>query len=188
MSATQYVALLRGINVGGDNVIKMADLRACLARCDGLSDVATYIQSGNVLFSADEADSAALAARLEAAVSAGFPPYQARILVLGHDAVQRIVRCAPPGFGADPTVRRSDVLYLFGALDASEALADVPIRPDVDEAHAGPGVLYFSRLAARASQSHLSRVVGMPIYQSMTIRNWNTTTRLLALMDARKAG
>ncbi|NIP26808.1 MAG: DUF1697 domain-containing protein, partial [Phycisphaerae bacterium] len=51
----QYAALLRGINVGGKNIIKMADLRACFERM-GFSDVRTYIQSGNVLFWATETD------------------------------------------------------------------------------------------------------------------------------------
>ena len=55
----------------------------------------------------------------------------------------------------------------------------------VDQAFAGKGVLYFSRLIRKASQSYLTRVIQLPIYQSMTIRNWNTTTKLLALMDAR---
>jgi uncharacterized protein (DUF1697 family) len=49
--------------------------------------------------------------------------------------------------------------------------------------YAGRGVLYCSRLISRATQSHLSRVVSMPIYQSMTLRNWNTTTKLLRMMD-----
>jgi uncharacterized protein (DUF1697 family) len=44
-------------------------------------------------------------------------------------------------------------------------------------------VLYSSRLIIRAAQSHLSKVVSLPIYQSMTIRNWKTTTTLLRMMD-----
>jgi uncharacterized protein (DUF1697 family) len=46
----------------------------------------------------------------------------------------------------------------------------------------GDGVLYFSRLISKASQSRLSRIVSIPIYQSLTIRNWNTTTKLLEMM------
>lgn len=46
---TRYLALLRGINVGGKNIIKMADLKACFESL-GFADVVTYIQSGNVLF------------------------------------------------------------------------------------------------------------------------------------------
>ena len=52
------------------------------------------------------------------------------------------------------------------------------------QAHAGPGVLYFSRLISKASQSRLSKIVSSPIYKSVTIRNWNTTTKLLQMMDA----
>jgi len=58
-----YIALLRGVNVGG-HVVKMTDLRALLQAL-GLQDVRTYIQSGNVFFSSDEADREALAARIE---------------------------------------------------------------------------------------------------------------------------
>ena len=58
-----------------------------------------------------------------------------------------------------------------------------PTRPGVDEAFAGRGVLYFSRLISRAAQSRLSKIVSLPIYQSMTMRNWNTTTMLLRMMN-----
>ena len=50
--------------------------------------------------------------------------------------------------------------------------------------HPGPGVLYFSRLIAKAAQSRLPRVASMPIYKSMTIRNWRTTTTLHQMMNA----
>ena len=49
---------------------------------------------------------------------------------------------------------------------------------------AGTGVLYFSRLTAKATASRLGKIVGSPIYSRITIRNWNTTTRLMSLMDA----
>ena len=62
-------------------------------------------------------------------------------------------------------------------------MKSVRVRDGVDAAAAGRGVLYFSRLTSRASQSYLSKIVTMPVYQDMTIRNWNTTTTLLRLMD-----
>ena len=64
-------------------------------------------------------------------------------------------------------------------------MKSVPTNPAVDEAHAGTGVLYFSRLSAKATASRLNKIVSSPIYQSLTIRNWNTTTKLLSLMDER---
>jgi uncharacterized protein (DUF1697 family) len=70
-------------------------------------------------------------------------------------------------------------------LTTSAAMKSVPIKQGVDEAHAGPGVLYFSRLVSKAAQSRLSKIVSMPMYKSMTIRNWNTTTKLLQMMRER---
>jgi uncharacterized protein (DUF1697 family) len=63
-------------------------------------------------------------------------------------------------------------------------MESVTAREGVDRAFAGNGVLYFSRLISRASQSHLTRIIGTPVYQSLTIRNWNTTTKLLEMMRA----
>jgi hypothetical protein len=60
------------------------------------------------------------------------------------------------------------------------AIGEVPMNPAVDTAHAGPGVLYFSRLIARAIASRLNKIGASPIYPSLTIRNWNTTTKLLS--------
>jgi uncharacterized protein (DUF1697 family) len=59
----------------------------------------------------------------------------------------------------------------------------VSLREGVDAAHKGEGVLYFSRLVSKLTQSHLPKIVALSAYQSMTIRNWNTTTKLLALME-----
>jgi uncharacterized protein (DUF1697 family) len=178
----RYVALLRGINVGGNNVIRMSALEACFEK-QGFTDVATYIASGNVLFSSPDAG-AGLARRIEAALEKAFD-YQATVMLRSRKQMQEIVARAPRGFGADPANYRSDVIFLNAPLTAAAALKDVPLKEGVDTANAGPGVLYHARLIARASQSKLSRVVSMPMYKSMTIRNWNTTTTLLRLMEER---
>jgi uncharacterized protein (DUF1697 family) len=96
--------------------------------------------------------------------------------------MQDMVARAPDGFGAQPARYRYDVIYLKAPLLASMAMKSVPTNPDVDEVRAGIGVLYFSRLISKASQSRLSKLVALPIYKSMTIRNWNTTTTLLRMM------
>jgi uncharacterized protein (DUF1697 family) len=178
-----YVALLRGINVGGKNLIRMPELKACFEAA-GFEDVATYIQSGNVLFAAPRAGGASLAARVDEALEATFG-LPLVVVVRSRAQMRAVVRDAPAGFGEDPAAYRYDVIFLKEPLAAAAAAKVVSTKPEVDEVHPGKGVLYFSRLASRASQSHLSRVVSMPIYQRMTIRNWNTTTAILRLMDAR---
>ena len=179
----QYTALLRGINVGGSNIIRMGDLKACFEGV-GFGDVATYIQSGNVLFASPERDTAALRTAIERALLKAFGlPVLA--CVLPHAGLSRVVTRAPPGFGAAPALYRYDVIFVMSPLTPGKVLREVRLREGVDAAATGPGVLYFSRLAARASQSHLSKLAALPLYRQVTARNWNTTTRLLALMDAR---
>jgi uncharacterized protein (DUF1697 family) len=177
---SRYVALLRGINVGGKNVIKMAALSACFAE-QGLGDVATYIQSGNVIFTS-AAGAGELTRTIEAALAVTFQ-YKASVMLRTRKQMQDLVRRAPDGFGEQPAKYRYDVIFLKPSLTPATAMKSVLTRPGVDTADTGPGVLYFSRLISKASQSQLSRLASMPVYQSMTIRNWNTTTTLLRMMD-----
>jgi uncharacterized protein (DUF1697 family) len=177
-----YVALLRGINVGGKNLIRMPALKACF-EAGGFGNVATYIQSGNVLFESPERGSAALTSRIEGMLGEAFD-YEASVVLRSHAQMRTVIDRVPEGFGAIPATYRYDVIFLKAPVTAKTAMRSVLTRDGVDEAHAGTGVLYFSRLISRASQSRLSRIVSMPVYQSMTIRNWNTTTKLLQMMDA----
>ena len=179
---SRYVALLRGINVGGNNLFKMMALKACFER-HGFQDVTTFIQSGNVLFDAAGARQAALVQQIEKLLSETFN-YPASTVVRNRKQMRHIVERAPAGFGKQPARYRYDVIFLKDPLRASMALKSVPTREGVDQAHAGAGVLYFSRLISKASQSQLSRIISLPLYKQMTIRNWNTTTKLLHMMEA----
>jgi uncharacterized protein (DUF1697 family) len=174
---TRYVALLRGINVGGRNKILMAELTTCFEDA-GFEDVTTYIQSGNVLFSSPKAPAGTLTARLESVLAKAFD-YRASVVLRTTTQLRKIVAGAPAGFGGDPARYRYDVLFLKEPLTAAEVIATGNVKEGVDEAHAGTGVVYYSRLDAKAAQSRLSRLAGMPIYQNITARNWNTTTKLL---------
>jgi uncharacterized protein (DUF1697 family) len=177
--ASRYVALLRGINVGGSNVIKMADLRACFEEL-GLEDVATYIQSGNVVFSAPRSSAQGLTAAIERALGAAFD-YDSRVVVVSAAELARVVEQAPKGFGSEPATYRYDVLFVRPPLAPAAVLGEIAPKPGVDAAHAGERALYFRRLIAKASQSRLTRLTQRAVYRELTIRNWNTTTKLLAL-------
>jgi uncharacterized protein (DUF1697 family) len=183
MAVTQYVALLRGINVGGKNIIKMADLKDCLSAC-GFANVATYIQSGNVLFEAHEIDQAKIGLKVNETLAKTFG-YRTPVLLRSYRELSEIVARAPEGFGSELETYRYEVIFLRAPFSSAEAMESVVTREGVDVVTPGVGVLYFRRLISRASQSYISRLVAMPAYQSMSIRNWNTTTKLLALMEAR---
>ena len=178
---SSYVALLRGINVGGKNLIRMPALKAAF-EATGFDDVATYIQSGNVLFNAPGIRSTELTRRIEAMLAEAFD-YVPTVVVRSRKQMRTIVDRAPKGFGAQPAKYLYDAVFLKEPLTAKAALRSVSMKPGVDEAHAGTGVLYFSRLTAKATSSRLNKIASSPIYPSVTIRNWNTTTKLLLLMD-----
>ena len=177
----RYVALLRGINVGGKNLIRMPTLKAAFETA-GFEDVSTYIQSGNVLFSSPSRSAKRLTEQVEAMLADAFD-YIPTVVVRSERQLRAIVRNAPKGFGTQPEKYRSDVIFLKEPLRATEALAEIRTNPAVDTATAGVGVLYFSRLEAKATASRLNTIVASPVYKSVTIRNWNTTTKLLALLD-----
>jgi uncharacterized protein (DUF1697 family) len=180
MASKRYVALLRGINVGGRNKVPMGELRQAFED-GGYDAVRTYIQSGNVLF-----ESAAARQTLEGDIERvleerfGVPLV---VVVRSRDQLRAVVERAPDGFGAAPATFHSDVLFLKAPLTPRQALRVVQCREGVDEAWAGTGVLYFARRSALRTKSKMSSIVGTPEYQRMTIRSWATTTTLLGLLD-----
>jgi len=159
--------------------MKMAELRAAFEAM-GFADVATYIQSGNVLFRAARGKREELAARIESELSHSIGT-ELKVVLLTEKQLRAVVEGAPRGFGAD--THRCDVIYLRKPLGVKRAFGLIETREGVDDAWAGKGVLYFSRLASKASGSRLSKIVALPEYQNMTIRSWSTTTKLLALID-----
>jgi uncharacterized protein (DUF1697 family) len=177
---TTYVALLRGINVGGKNLIKMPALKAAFEAV-GFEQVTTFIQSGNVLFASSETKNAALTDRIEELLAEAFD-YVPTVVVRSRTQMRAIVGSAPRGFGVEPSKYRYNVFFLKQPLTAKVAMRSIDTKPGVDEAHAGTGVLYFTYLTAKATQSRISKIAGSPIYPNITIRNWNTTTKLLSLM------
>jgi uncharacterized protein (DUF1697 family) len=179
--AVQHLALLRGVNVGGKNLVKMADLRAAFESL-GFADVATYIASGNVLFRAPRQRREDLAARIESELTRGFGT-ELKVVLLTEAQMNGVVDGAPRGFGGDSHL--SDVVFVRKPLTAKKAFGLLEMREGVDRAWTGRGVLYFSRLAAKATSSRLNKVASLPEYQNMTIRSWSTTTKLRALMHSR---
>ena len=179
----QYVALLRGINVGGKNLIRMADLKASFED-QGFQNVATYIASGNVLFDSGERSATKLTQAIEKTLTKRFG-YEAAVVVRSHAQLRNIVEKAPKGFGSQPSRYRSDVLFLKPPLSAGAIIDTIATKEGVDQVHAGPGALYFSRLTSKATSSRLGQIVYLPVYKKLTIRSWGTTVKLRELMDGR---
>ncbi len=180
------VVLLRGINVGGRNIVPMARLRDVLEDL-GFTGVTTYIASGNVLLDSNNgADETR--ALIEEALPRSFALDDApvRVLVLSRGQLQAIVDDRPPGFGSRPDLYHSDAIFLMG-IEAAEAIGVFDPREGVDTVWPGEGVIYSQRLSSQRTRSRLSRTMGTPAYKRMTIRSWNTTTALLQMLRSRDA-
>lgn len=183
-----YVILLRGINVGGKNTVPMAGLKRCLEEL-GFANVSTYIASGNVILDSDKSP-AEIKAQIETALPRSFKLHSEliKVLVLTRAELQAVVDNKPSGFGEQSDSYHSDAIFLMD-VDPAAALAAFDPREGVDTVWAGEGVIYSQRLSAQRTKSRLNKIMAAPVYKSMTIRNWNTTTKLLELLrkaDAEK--
>ena len=184
-----YVLLLRGINVGGKNKISMAELKLFLEK-KGCEDVVTYIQSGNVVLRSD-LDAKTLGAKIEKSLPKKFNLDSSliRILVLDRRAFKKVVAKAPKEFGKDNSHYRYYILFLMGTR-ASEAIKEIEVREGVDQAWQGEAAIYYrlpSLASPNATKSYLNKVIQKPVYASITMRNWNTTTKLLEILEGYKA-
>lgn len=177
-----YVILIRGINVGGKNKVSMELLRKCLEEL-GLSNVATYIASGNVIVSSDKRPEE-LKAQIEETLPKRFKldSELLKVLVLSRKQLQAVIDNKPRGFGEEPEKYYSDAIFLMD-IDLAQAMQVFAPREGVDKVWPGDGVIYSQRLSAQRTKSRLSKIVGTPAYKSMTIRSWNTTTKLLKILE-----
>jgi len=177
----QYVALLRGINVGGKNVISMKSLSECFGAA-GYGEVRTYIQSGNVLFASDVASSAELEDDIERMLRERFGT-EILTVVRSRAELAATIAAAPTGHGSEELL--SDVLFLKRPFTAAEAMEQLPeLNDEVDSIAPGPEALYFSRTVAGSSKSRVHRLRSKRLSQRMTVRNWRTTNRLLEMLDS----
>lgn len=174
----KYVALLRGINVGGNSIIKMAELRECVEGL-GHAGVRTYIASGNVLFESRERDAAKLDAAFERAIEARFA-LPVRVVVRSRREIRRIAERVPHPWLDAPQLRVTVAFLLRGA-DARTVVRELKPKDGIDEVVTAPGALIWAIRRDALTRTGL-RLVGTPLYKEMTLRNLNTTLKLAELL------
>lgn len=174
---TRYVALLRGVNVGGIN-ITMAPLRAAVEGL-GHDGVRTVLASGNVLFSSPRSDVGALKAEFEAMLRAAFG-YDAWIVLTDTDALREVVA----GYPFDPAAADRQPYVLFGSDPAS--LAELAVLAGtldraVERIAAGDGVIYWEVQRGQTVKSAFGKATARARFKSSTTtRNLRTLHKLLA--------
>ncbi|MCO5246738.1 MAG: DUF1697 domain-containing protein [Anaerolineae bacterium] len=173
---TTYIALLRGINVGGHKKIKMEDLRA-MYEALGFENVASYVQSGNVVFDSAETKPAALAARIEAQIAKTFG-HEVLVFIRDADDLRRIIAGNPFADRANINPARLMVAFLNEPL--TEAAVDaLAASDDSDDEFVVAGkeiYLYFPDGSGRSKLA--AALSGKKLGTASTTRNWNTVTAL----------
>jgi uncharacterized protein (DUF1697 family) len=174
-AATSYVALLRGVNVGGHGRVPMKELRD-LFESIGLEDVRTLIQSGNVIFRADKKPAAIT---LQEAIAKRFQVTTPVVLRTSSEFAE-IIRNVPFA-DADPAFLH--VGFLVTALSAPE-LAALEVAQFAPERFAASGTEVYLYLPRGMGNSKLASFVTRKLDRSMTIRNWKTVNALAELSAA----
>lgn len=179
-----YLALLRGINVSGKKIIKMEDLRKLMGDA-GYTNVKTYIQSGNIVFESTEKSKGILAKAIEVLITEHYG-FDVTVFVTDKTAVEQAIDNNPLIEGREEEPSGFKKLYVTFLSDAPtpenmEKLSQAPIGDDLI-ALVGD-ILYF-KLESKASDSKLSNnLIESKLKLKATTRNWNTTLKLLAMME-----
>lgn len=182
-TSQRFLALLRGINVGGKNIIPMEALRRCFEDL-GCADVRTYIQSGNVLFRSERSGVKALTTLIEEGLSHEFS-YEAHVVVLASSKYKAAVQAAPPRWGKDDE-RKHNALFTLTGMTPSRVLSQLP-EPvaQIETATTGPGVIFWSASAKHQAKTAIMKIGKLPIYKQLTVRNHKTVFKLLELLEDR---
>lgn len=181
MHMKTWIALFRGINVGGTHKLPMKELRELLESI-GCSDVKTYIQSGNAVFRSPVADPSRLATRISKAVATGHG-FEPRVLVLSRDELQEAA-AANPFAKAAAAVPKSVHLFFLGSSPKDPNLAPLQSVKAATEAFALNGRMFYLHTPDGFGTSKLAERVERLLGVAATARNWRTVTTLLEMTAA----
>ena len=174
-----YLALIRGINVGGNSLLKMDSLKAAFEAA-GFKGVRTYIQSGNVFFSSDNLDQLALAEQISKLIAEHFH-ISAGVVVFTEQQWREIIQSAPIWWGKDQSWKHN-LLILLPPYDMAEVVEAVGVlKPAIEAMAPGDGVLYQSMSLELFGRTTTGKLASNPVYKRMTVRNYNTANKLLQL-------
>jgi len=177
---TRYLAFLRGVNVGGKSLISMAALKTALSK-DGPEDVSTYIQSGNVLFSSKGTDTDKLAAQIRGTIKRHFK-LDVGVAVFSQAEWAKVIHDAPSWWGKKKEWKHNLWIFLESRTK-QEIVAEIgTLKPDIESMEIGHRVVYQSLSFQFFGRATSGRLASRPIYKVLTIRNYNTANKLLALL------
>src|SRR5215210_1279964 len=174
-----FVALLRGVNVGGKNMIRMSALKESFERM-GFDSVATYINSGNIIFGTQEGDARKLERSIEGMLSSEYE-LECRVVVRSLPEMAGLVEGLPEDWDGDGRWKYN-VIFLRHSVDSENILDGLTPRGDIEQIVYRPGTLLWSARISDLGRTGLHKLPSRKLFQEMTVRNTNTTRRLYELM------
>jgi uncharacterized protein (DUF1697 family) len=177
----RYVALLRGVNVGGHGKLSMAELRAVFENA-GMTEVKTYINSGNVVFSTQIEDRQRLAVLLEETIRKRLA-FGVDVLLRDVHDLMTIMDALPDHWRNDDSMK-CDVMFLWEDVDQPSVVERMPFRPELEDVVYVPGAVIWRLDRENVGKSRMTSLAGTALYKRMTVRNCNTARKLLGLMTA----
>lgn len=178
----RFIALLRGVNVGGKNRVPMKELQDCFEEI-GFTNVKTYINSGNVLFDSDTVtDESALQEVCQREIESrfGFP---IALSVIKSETLADSMKQAPEWWDIGKEEKHNALFVIYPAT-AEEVLAEMgELNPEYEKAAYSNNIIFLTSSIKYYSRTKFSKIVGTEAYQKVTIRNANTTKKLLMLSE-----
>jgi uncharacterized protein (DUF1697 family) len=176
-----YVALLRGVNVGGNNKINMAKLTESFISV-GCKGVKTYINSGNIVFISDNEDINDLSNILDQVIIKDFA-IEIKVLLLDQTNFNRISAHIPLKWQNDD-IQKTDIMYLWSELDKPSIVEDLQVNTDIEDLRYVPGALLYNIKREHLDASRLNKLAGTRIYKYMTVRNVNTVRKIAEIISS----
>lgn len=172
-----FVALLRGVNVGGNNMISMSSLKQSFESI-GFTHVSNYINSGNIIFNAKETDARKLEVKIERMLVKDYE-MGSKVVVRSLSEMEQLVQSLPREWNGDSSWRYN-VIFLRHTIDSEDSVAE--LQSDFEQVVYRPGTLLWSAHVDQINRSKMNKLSSRKIFQEMTVRNLNTTKKLYELM------
>jgi uncharacterized protein (DUF1697 family) len=177
----KYLALLRGINVGGNNKISMQDLKNVFQNA-GFSDVQTYINSGNVVFNSEITDENTVRNICESNIYENLK-LKISVNVISSTYFLKYMQNVPQWWNADKNSKHNAIFVMppFTAEDIANEVG--AIKPEYEQIAVSGNIIFWSAPIKTFSRTRWSKIVSTKIYRYITIRNSSTTLKLLEMLE-----
>jgi uncharacterized protein (DUF1697 family) len=178
----KYIALLRGINIGGKNKISMPELKLAFEEI-GFLDVITYINSGNVIFSSNTQDKNEMIRKSVSIIKDKFK-ISIPVTIISAKELSDVLKHAPEWWNTDNKEIYDNAIFVISPTTTDEVFAAVgDANPEYEKVGSHGNVIFWSASLKTFNKARWSKIAGSSVNNNVTIRTANTTRKLLELAE-----